>query len=207
LSGVTRRRLVLVAAAVLAFAAVGAVTWRVLEAPAPEPTPPWGTRYVGQDGVVFAVPEDWLTLPPTPCLTSVRPFVTFESSWTAFCPAMTEPLPPHVVIGRGGDAALRQDLRSAGLVPALHTLPKGWITVPWTETIGSFLPELDEVHQALERAGLEERVVLVHSRKLLDGTVLQMDPPMGSVVEEGGTITLTLTTIDAVPTAGASSSP
>jgi hypothetical protein len=165
-------------------------------------------KYVGNDGVVLGVPESWVVVPPDPCHgTATAPYVTFEASWIVFCPPMTDPPPAHVVIGREWHGESIRGLELHGLVPVLRALPRGWTTVPWAETPGSFYPELDDVQRALEREGLEQRSRTVPDRTLLDGTVLEMDPPMGTVVREGGTVTLTVTTTDAAPTAGASSSP
>ena len=70
--------------------------------------------------------------------------------------------------------------------------------------------QLDRVHlpaAALDEEGLTSEVERAFDKDLFSGAVMEMEPPMAAVIREGGTVTLTVTTSDAEPKAGAASSP
>lgn len=89
---------------------------------------------------------------------------------------------------------------------SLRILPEGWTTVPlatadgWTPTWGAAPAAADAVVKAIEAAGLRAEVVTadrptganVDIADLPEGSLLDVDPSMGGVIDVGGTVTLTV---------------
>ena len=90
---------------------------------------------------------------------------------------------------------------------SLRLLPEGRTTVPlattggWTPTWGATPPAVDDLVRALERAGLAVQVEEVGPgtgdgagvvADLRPGSLLDVEPALGSPVAEGGTVTITV---------------
>ncbi len=73
---------------------------------------------------------------------------------------------------------------------SLRLLPDGYTTVPYD-------PDDPRHTRALLRVGFDLRVVEKHRPGLSAGVILDSDPAFGSVVREGSTVTLVVSSGDA----------
>ncbi|MBZ5739589.1 PASTA domain-containing protein [Nocardioides mangrovi] len=80
---------------------------------------------------------------------------------------------------------------------SLRILPDGRTTVPLdihgtTPTWGAEPAYVDHLTRALEDAGLQVEVATIPAEDLTPGSLLEVEPALGSVVDEGATVTVTV---------------
>ncbi len=206
--------------------------------------PPEGTRWVGYDGVVVAVP-DWWTTGETQCGAPVEDTVYFDSGAVYDC---ADPADPATVRAVSSLAVLRDNdryddadldgsceewfpdvCRRLFAVPdtevvfavtideegdgdyeairdSARELPDGVTTVPlaiggvggWTPTWGAEPAFARDLTKAIEDAGLVVEVETVEPdpngdvADLPPGSLLDVEPLLGTPIEVGGTVKVTV---------------
>ncbi|GAA4370219.1 hypothetical protein [Nocardioides caricicola] len=207
-------------------------------------SPPDGTRWVGYDGAVVAVP-DWWTTGETQCGAPVEDTVYFDSGAIYDC---SDPADPETVrsvsslavlddgSGRyaegdldgdceewfegvcrrlfgvaGTDAIFAVTIDEEGdgdfeeIRDSARTLPDGVTTVPlatgpdgWTPSWGAEPSFVRDLTEAIEAAGLEVEVETVEPdpdgdvADLPPGSLLDVEPALGTPIEDGGTVVVTV---------------
>jgi hypothetical protein len=203
---------------------------------------PEGSRWVGYDGAVVAVP-DWWTTGETRCGAPVEDTVYFDSGATVDCSVPDDAAGEVSSLAvlrdndRYGAADLDGDCEEwfAGVCRRLfavegtdaifavtideegdgdfdeiresaRTLPDGVTTVPleiggpggWTPSWGAEPDTVDDLTAAIEAAGLEVEVETVEPdpdgdvADLPPGSLLDVEPQLGTPIEDGGTVVVTV---------------
>ena len=168
-------------------------------------SPPDGSRWVGYDGAVVAVP-DWWTTGETRCGTPVEDTVYFDSGATVDCGIphyddVADEVSSLAVLrdnGRYGaddvDGDCEEWFDGVTAVPLEIGGPGGW-TPSWGDE-----PDIvDDLTAAIEAAGLEVELETIDPdpngdvADLPPGSLLDVDPQLGTPIEDGGTVVVTVT--------------
>lgn len=172
--------------------------------------PPFGTRWVGYDGVVVAVP-DWWTTGETQCGAPVEDTVWFDSGEIYDCGDPAHPSEvreaSNVAVREGPEFVVtiadEGDGDEAAIVESERALPDGVTTVPlevdgWTPPWGAGPKVADALVDAIEAAGLEAAVEVLEPdpngdvADLPRGALLEVEPALGTPIEEGGRVVVTV---------------
>ena len=172
--------------------------------------PPQGTRWVGYDGRVVAVP-DWWTTGETRCGEPVEDTVWFDSGVTYRC---ADPAHPSEVRA-SSNLAVREgpefevtiadgaDGDQGEIEESERVLPDGVTTVPlevdgFTPAWGADPSVADALVRAIEAAGLEARVDVLEPdpggdvADLPEGALLDVEPALGTPVADGAGVVVTV---------------
>ena len=175
--------------------------------------PPEGTRWVGYDGQVVAVP-DWWTTGETQCGEPVEDTVWFDSGAIHRC---ADPASASEVRASSNLAVRSEDGRTsfavtiadeadgseADIVESERTLPDGVTTVPLevdgsTPSWGADPDVADALVAAIEDAGLEAEVEVLEPdpggdvADLPRGALLDVEPTLGTPIARGGRVLVTV---------------
>ncbi|WP_243060848.1 PASTA domain-containing protein [Nocardioides sp. SR21] len=206
--------------------------------------PPEGSRWVGYDGAVVAVP-DWWTTGETLCGAPVEDTVYFDSGATVDCSVpdydrSADEVSSLAVLRdndrydeddldggceewfagvcrqlfavEGSDAIFAVTIDEEGdgdfeeIRDSARALPDGVTTVPlgiggpggWTPAWGAEPAVVDDLTRAIEDAGLEVEVETVEPdpngdvADLPPGSLLGVEPELGTPIEDGGTVRVTV---------------
>jgi hypothetical protein len=173
--------------------------------------PPEGTRWVGYDGVVVAVP-DWWTTGETQCGKPVEDTVYFDSGALYDCaepdPALVAEVSALAVRSEDGRPSFEVTIADEGdgdeqeVLDSQRRLPDGVTTVPlavaagWTPSWGDDPRTVRQLAAAIRAAGLEATVETVEPdpsgdvADLPPGSLLDVVPALGTPVAEGSSVVL-----------------
>lgn len=207
-------------------------------------SPPDGSRWVGYDGAVVAVP-DWWTTGETQCGAPVEDTVYFDSGAVYACSipdydASADEVSSLAVLRdndgyvadeldgeceewfegvcrrlfavEGTDVIFAVTIDEEGdgdfdeIRESARTLPDGVTTVPleiggpggWTPSWGAEPDLVDDLTAAIEAAGLEVEVEAIEPdpggdvADLPPGSLLDVEPQLGTPIEDGGTVVVTV---------------
>ncbi|GAA1153507.1 PASTA domain-containing protein [Nocardioides aquiterrae] len=174
--------------------------------------PPAGSRWVGYDGAVVAVP-DWWTTGETQCGEPVEDTVYVDSGAIYDCanpadPAVVAEVSSLAVSSEGGRAVFEVTIADQGdgdeeqILGSRRQLPEGVTTVPlavaggWTPAWGADPRTVRDLTAAIEAAGLGVRLETVEPdpngdvADLAPGSLLDVEPALGTPVVAGSTVVL-----------------
>jgi hypothetical protein len=174
--------------------------------------PPEGTRWVGYAGAVVAVP-DWWTTGDTVCGEPVEDTVYFDNGAIYDCSSPADPAEVReasalAVRDEDGHPVFEVTIADEGdgdeqeILASRRELPDGVTTVPlavamgWTPSWGDDPRTVRDLVAAIEAAGLAARVESVEPdpdgdvADLAPGSLLDVEPALGTPVADGGTVVL-----------------
>lgn len=175
--------------------------------------PPEGTRWVGYDGRVVAVP-DWWTTGETTCGEPVEDTVWFDSGAIYRCvdpahPSEVREASSLAVRDQDGEVELVVTVADEGdgdadeIRESERALPDGVTTVPLavdgsTPAWGAPPEVARALTRVIEQAGLEVEVEVLEPDPNGDvaglprGSLLDVEPALGTPIEEGGRVKVTV---------------